>query len=107
MTIQQRTIAKTHASYGLDCRVPPLVSTSLENALMPSLDPDRNLVRYPDAVPYKHRQQRDRDADQRSPNEEPDKAGILDHEAREPSQDAARKGAQGSQQAELTRRMLD
>jgi len=34
---------------------------------MPSLDLDRNLVRYPDAVPYKQRQQRDRDADERGP----------------------------------------
>jgi len=29
---------------------------------MPSAEPDRRLVRYPDAVPYKDRQQRDRDA---------------------------------------------
>src|SRR6516162_7009301 len=106
---QQRTIAKTHASCGLDCRVPlsaPLVSTSLENVLMPSLDLDRSLVRYPDPVPYKHRQQRDRDADERGPDEEPEEAGMLDHEAREPSQNAARKGAERGQQAELARRML-
>src|SRR6516162_2287935 len=103
---RQRTIAKTHASYGLDCRVPPLVSTSLENALMPSLDLDRSLVRHPEAVPYKHRQQRDRDADKRGPDEEPDEAGMLDHEAREPSQNAARRGAERGQQAELARRML-
>src|SRR6516164_655854 len=86
--------------------VPPLVSTSLENALMPSLDLDRSLVRYPDAVPYKHRQQRDRDADERSQDEEPDEAGMLDHEAREASQNAAGKGAERGQQAELARRML-
>jgi hypothetical protein len=66
---RKRAIAKTHAGYGLDCRVPPLISTSLENALMPSLDLDRSLVRYPDAVPYKHRQQRYRDGDERGPDE--------------------------------------
>jgi hypothetical protein len=32
----------------------------LVNALTPSLDLDRSLVQYPDAVLYKHRQQRDR-----------------------------------------------
>jgi len=73
---------------------------------MPSLDLDWSLVRYPDAVPYKHRQQRDRDADERGPDEKPDEAGMLDHEAREPSQNAARKGAERGQQAELARRML-
>ena len=73
---------------------------------MPSPNRDRRLVRYPDAVPYKDRQQRDRDADERGPDEEPDEAGMLDHEAREPSQNAARKGAERRQQAELARRML-
>jgi len=73
---------------------------------MPSPDLDQSLVRYPDAVPYKDRQQRNRDADQRGPDEEPDEAGMLDHEAREPSQNAARKGAERGQQAELARRML-
>lgn len=58
---------------------------------MPS--PDRRLVRYPDAVPYEECQHRDRDADQRGPDEEPDEAGMLDHEAGEAGQDAARKGA--------------
>jgi hypothetical protein len=101
-----RTIAKTHASYGLDRRVSPLVTTSLENALMPSPDLDRCLVRYPDAVPYKNRQQRDRDADERGPDEEPDEARMLDREAREPGQNAAGKGAERGQQAELARRML-
>ena len=101
-----RIPAKTHASYGLDCRVPPLVTTSLENALMRSPDLDQSLVRYPDAVPYKGRQQRDGDADERGPDEEPDEAGMLDHEAREPGQNAAGKGAERGQQAELARRML-
>jgi len=73
---------------------------------MPSPDLDRRLVRYPDAAPYKDRQQRDRNADERGPDEEPDEAGMLDHEAREPSQNATRKGAERSQQAELARRML-
>ena len=80
----------THASYGLW-----LVSTSLENALMPSADLDRHLVRYPYAAPYKDRQQRDRDADERGPNEEPNEARMLDHEAREPSQNATWEGAEG------------
>src|SRR6516164_7206671 len=83
-----------------------LVSTSLENALMPSRDLDRHLVRYPDAVPYKERQQRNRNADERGPDEEPNEAGMLDHEAREPSQNAARKGAERGQQAELACCML-
>jgi hypothetical protein len=48
----------------------PLVFTSLESALVPSPDLDRRLVRYPDAVPYKDRQQRDRDADERGPDED-------------------------------------
>jgi hypothetical protein len=61
---------------------------------MPSPDLGRRLVRYPDAVLYKDRQQRDWDADERGPDEEPDKAGMLDYEAREPSQNAARKGAE-------------
>src|SRR6516165_3758155 len=73
---------------------------------MPSPDLDRRLVRYPYAVPYKDRQQRDRDADERRPDEEPDEAGMLDREAREPSENAARKGAERGQQAELARRML-
>ena len=73
---------------------------------MPSADLDRHLVRYPYAVPDNDRQQRDRDADERGPDEEPDEARMLDHEAREPSQNAARKGAERGQQAELARRML-
>jgi hypothetical protein len=64
------------------------------NALMPSPNLDRRLVRYSDAIPYEDRQQRDRDADKRGPDEEPDEAGMLDYEAREPSQNAARKGAE-------------
>ena len=67
---------------------------------MPSPDLDRHLVRYPDPVPYKKRQQRDRDADERGPDEEPDKARMLDHEARESSQNAAWKGAERGQQAD-------
>src|ERR1700678_3684116 len=72
-----------------------------DDALSPSMpcpDPDRRLVRYADAVPDKHRQQRDRDADQRGPDEEPDEAGTLDHEAREAGQNAARKGAERGQE---------
>src|SRR5580698_2037366 len=73
---------------------------------MPSPDLNWRLVRYPDAVPYEDRQQRDRDADQRGPDEEPDEAGVLDHEAREPRKNAAGKGAERGQQAELASRML-
>jgi hypothetical protein len=64
---------------------------------MPSADLDRRPVRYPDAVAYKDRQQRDRDADERGPDEEPNEAGMLDREAREPSQNASRKGAERGQ----------
>ena len=64
---------------------------------MPSADLDRHLVRYPYAVPDNDRQQRDRDADERGPDEEPDEARMLDHEAREPGQNAAWKGAEGGQ----------
>src|SRR5215469_2526247 len=73
---------------------------------MPSAGLDRSLVRYPDAIPYEESQQRDRDADERGPDEEPDEAGMLDRKPREPSQDAARKGAERGQEAELARRML-
>jgi hypothetical protein len=65
---QQRKIAKTQASYGLDC-----ISACIHfarSALMPSPDLDRRLVRYPHAAPYKDRQQCDRDADERRPDEE-------------------------------------
>src|ERR1700712_4776124 len=74
---------------------------------MPSPDRDRRLVRYADAVPHEDRQQRDGDADERGPDEEPAEAGMLDDEAREPGQNAAWKGAEGGQQAELAGRMLD
>ena len=100
----RRTIAKTQGSCSLDCIATYIHFT--RSALMPSRDLDRRLVRYPYAAPYKDRQQRDRDADERRPDEEPDEAGMLDHEAREPSQNAARKGAERGQQAELARRML-
>src|SRR4029078_12749045 len=73
---------------------------------MSRADADRRLVRYPAPAPHKDRQQRDRDADKRGPDKEPDETGLLDHEAREPGQNAARKGAERSQQAELTGRML-
>ena len=78
----------------------------MQSALMPSPDLGRRLVRYPYAVPYKDRQQCDWNADERRPDEEPDEAGMLDHEAREPGQNAARKRAERGQQAELARRML-
>jgi len=81
---QQGTIAKTARLR--------LVSTSLENALMPCPDLDRHLVRYSDAAPYKQRQPRDGYADERGPDEE-DEADMRDREAREPGQNAARKMA--------------
>src|SRR5215471_12927345 len=101
---QQRTIAKTQGSCSLDCIAACIHFT--RSALMQSPDLDQRLVRYPYAVPYKDRQQCDRNADERRPDEEPDEAGILDHEAREPSQNAARKGAERGQQDELARRMV-
>src|SRR6266478_7083487 len=95
---------KTHVSYGFDCIAACI--HLLEILLMPSAGLDLRLVRYPHAVPYKDRQQRDRDADERGPDEEPDEARMLDHEARKPSQNSARKGAERRKQAELARRML-
>jgi hypothetical protein len=80
---QQGTIAKTARLR--------LVSTSLENALMPCPDLDR-LIRYSDAAPYKRRQQPDGYADERGPEEEGE-ADMRDREAREPGQNAARKMA--------------
>src|SRR5215831_15614354 len=86
---------KTQASYGLDC-IAACISFA-RSALMLSPLLDRRLVRYPYAVPYKERQQRDWDADERRRDEEPDETGMLDNQAREPSQNAARKGAERGQ----------
>jgi hypothetical protein len=58
--------------YGFDCIAACI--HLLEILLMSFAGPDLRLVRYPHAVPYKDRQQRDRDADERGPDKEPDEA---------------------------------
>src|SRR6476620_11712066 len=84
----------------------PLVFTSLENALVPSPDLDRR----PRPISLRGTIQRPpaaRPADERGPDEEPDEAGMLDHEARElccPERRRARSaGRTGSPHAPLTR----
>src|SRR6201999_13273 len=89
----------------MSCRSAP-TSTAAAASLMPA-NPDRRLVRDPDAPPDEQRQQRHPDADQRSPDKKPDEAGGFDDEAGESRQNAAWKGAERGQQAELARGMLD